>query len=117
MSHIQSVWSSDNGEHESLSRANSYRILGKQQSVPDPRPAFIILYGTGKYTWQDQVDVFPSQSSRGNREEEVTERRLFAHCKKVEAESEGLLQKTGRRWLLSSEGIGELKGKEISDMI
>ena len=64
-----------------------------------------------------RMDVFPSQSAGSNREEEVTERRLFAHYKKAEAESEGLFQKTGRIWLLSSQGIIEVKGKGISDMI
>lgn len=58
-----------------------------------------------------RIDIFPSQSAGGNREEEVTERRLSARYKKAE------LQKTGRRWLLSSQGIIEVKGKGIAYMI
>lgn len=38
------------------------------------------------------MDVFPFQSAGGNREEEVIERKLFAHCKKAEPESEGLVE-------------------------
>lgn len=63
------------------------------------------------------MNVFPSQSAGGNREEEVTERGLFPHYKRAEAKSEGLLQKTGRRRPLSSQGILEVKGKGIGDMI
>lgn len=111
MSHILLVQFLVNGEREVLT---SYRIPGKQRSDPDSQPAFILLYGTGKYTWQDQDGCLSLSVCAANREGDVTEERLFAHYKKAEAESEGLSQKTGRRWLLSSQGVIEVKGKGIS---
>lgn len=64
-----------------------------------------------------RMDVFPSHYA-GDDREEVRERMHVAHYKKAGAESEGLLQKlAGGRWLLSTQGVTEVRGKGTGEVI